>query len=168
MAELPPDNTPQVPPDRADLHKHLDFVQAIIGRLANNSFLMKGWALTVAAALFGYSVTNLSWPVALLGFMPPLSFWYLDSYYLRQERMFRCLYKDVAAGRAHIFSLDVRPYADRVARWDTVTSETLRWFYGIILVVAAVLLVAVIAATSYKQPEVRQAPHPGHHHSTTR
>lgn len=27
--------------------KHLEFIQAIVTRLANNSFLLKGWALTV-------------------------------------------------------------------------------------------------------------------------
>jgi hypothetical protein len=32
--------------------KHLEFVQAVITRLANNSFLMKGWALTVAGAFY--------------------------------------------------------------------------------------------------------------------
>lgn len=167
MTEQPADNTQQVPPNRADLHKHLDFAQAIIARLSNNSFLMKGWALTVAAALFGYSAANLSWPVALLGFLPPLSFWFLDSYYLRQERMFRLLYEDVAAGKIHSFSLDVRPYDDKVSRWRTFTSETLKWFYGMILTVAVMLLVAIIIATLYKQPEDRQELRPWRHHSTT-
>ena len=30
--------------------KHLELIQAVITRLANNSFLMKGWALTVTGA----------------------------------------------------------------------------------------------------------------------
>lgn len=28
--------------------KHLDMLQAVIGRLGNDSFLVKGWAVTVA------------------------------------------------------------------------------------------------------------------------
>jgi hypothetical protein len=36
--------------------KHLEFVQAVIIRLANDSFLMKGWALTVAGLIFGFAV----------------------------------------------------------------------------------------------------------------
>lgn len=35
--------------------KHLEFIQTVIGRLSTNAFLMKGWALTVSAAFFGFS-----------------------------------------------------------------------------------------------------------------
>src|SRR5688572_16361539 len=84
------------PPNQADRHKHMDYVQAVIARLATNSFLMKGWALTVSAGLFGYAIAKASWPIALLGFLPSIGFWFLDSYYLRQERLFRCLYREVA------------------------------------------------------------------------
>jgi hypothetical protein len=155
----------QDPPDQADLHKHLEFVQAIVARLANNSFLMKGWALTVAAALFGYAAAHLSWEVGALGFLPPAAFWFLDSYYLRQERMFRFLYRDVAAGQVRDFSLDVSPYRAEVSRWKTFKSETLRWFYGFILVVAVAVVTAVAIAAAYKQPAAHQEHHPWPHHS---
>jgi hypothetical protein len=32
--------------------KHLEFIQGVIARLANNSFLLKGWSVTLVA---GYS-----------------------------------------------------------------------------------------------------------------
>jgi hypothetical protein len=32
--------------------KHLEFIQATIVRLASNSFLLKGWTVTLVAALF--------------------------------------------------------------------------------------------------------------------
>ncbi len=32
--------------------KHLEFIQAVIARQANNSFLVKGWGLTVARAFY--------------------------------------------------------------------------------------------------------------------
>lgn len=31
--------------------KHLELIQAVIGRLGINGFLMKGWALTVAGVI---------------------------------------------------------------------------------------------------------------------
>jgi hypothetical protein len=44
--------------DRDDHHKHMDYVQAIITRLGNNSFLLKGWALTLSSALLGFAITQ--------------------------------------------------------------------------------------------------------------
>jgi hypothetical protein len=63
--------------------KHLEFVQAVIARQASNSFLLKGWALTVAAAFFGFVATQLHWEVALVALLPVIVFWFLDAYYLR-------------------------------------------------------------------------------------
>ncbi len=34
--------------------KHLEFVQAVINRLAGNSFLLKGWSITLVSGLLGY------------------------------------------------------------------------------------------------------------------
>ena len=38
--------------------KHLDYVQAAIGRMATNSFLFKGWAVTLAAGLSAFAAVN--------------------------------------------------------------------------------------------------------------
>src|SRR6266511_2455864 len=75
--------------------KHLEFIQAVIGRLANNSFLMKGWALTVAGLIFGFTSKRGSWRIAAAAFLPVAAFWGLDAYFLRQERLFRRLYDAV-------------------------------------------------------------------------
>ena len=40
--------------------KHLEFIQSVITRMATNSFLAKGWALTVAGALYGFAVNHLN------------------------------------------------------------------------------------------------------------
>jgi len=86
--------TDQGSPDAGWL-KHLEFIQAVITRLANDSFLMKGWALTVTGAFYGFAVKGTSWQVAAIGLMPVLVFWGLDAYFLRQERLFRGLYDQV-------------------------------------------------------------------------
>src|ERR1700735_1793798 len=74
--------------------KHLEFIQLVIARLGTNSFLAKGWALTVAGALYGFAVTHLNPSIALLGLVPVIAFWWLDSFFLRTERLYRCLYED--------------------------------------------------------------------------
>lgn len=75
---------------------HLQMIQDVITRMANNSFLLKGWAVTLVAGLFalGAASQGASW----LGFValgPPLAFWFLDAYYLQQERLFRKVYDKV-------------------------------------------------------------------------
>lgn len=73
--------------------KHLELIQAVIGRLGSNSFYVKGWALTVVGAFLGFAV-NLEKPaVALVALLPSVLFWALDAYFLRSERIFRCLYE---------------------------------------------------------------------------
>ncbi|MBL7750778.1 MAG: hypothetical protein JNN29_05310, partial [Chitinophagaceae bacterium] len=81
----------------ANLHKELDIIQSIINRMANNSFLVKGWAMTLVSGLlaFGKDViladkSGVYYLIMMLGILIP--FWWLDAYYLKQERAFRKLY----------------------------------------------------------------------------
>ena len=62
--------------------KHLDFIQAAIGRMATNSFLFKGWAITIAAALGGFAATNEERSLLLIALLSTMLFWGLDGYYL--------------------------------------------------------------------------------------
>ena len=152
---------------RDDLHKHLEFVQAVIARLANNSFLMKGWTLTVSLALLGYAVAHTSARVALLSVVPVLAFWYLDGYYLRQERLFRALYRHVSSSGVPAFAMDVSPYAGEVKRRAVLKSETLVVFYGMLLLVAVAVSLALLSAGDDKRPAEHQGPHPSRTHSTS-
>ena len=38
--------------------KHLEFIQTTINRIAGNCFLLKGWAITLVAALFALSAKD--------------------------------------------------------------------------------------------------------------
>jgi hypothetical protein len=123
--------------------KHLEFVQAVISRLANNSFLMKGWALTVAGLIFGFAVEQGSWRIAAAGLLPVVAFWGLDAFFLRQERLYRRLYDAVRRSDAQVepFSMDTRNYAATVASWwATALSRTLLPFYGVLALVGLVLI----------------------------
>lgn len=44
-----------------DLLKHLEFIQYIINRMAKNSFLLKGWTVTIVAAFFALAAQNLEY-----------------------------------------------------------------------------------------------------------
>ena len=74
---------------------HLNMVQNVINRMGNNCFLIKGWAITLLSALL-----TVLWEKGHLWimFIPLILFWYLDSFYLRQERLYRNLYNKIIAG----------------------------------------------------------------------
>jgi hypothetical protein len=72
--------------------KHLELLQAVIGRLGNDSFLVKGWAVTVAGVFLGFAVNSHDASLALASLLSTAFFWGLDTYFLRSERLFRVLY----------------------------------------------------------------------------
>ncbi len=84
--------------DIIDLHmKRLDHLQGIIQRLAGNSFLVKGWAVTLVSAILGFAIKDAtSSPLAYLAIVPILLLWGLDAYYLAVERNIRALYNEGA------------------------------------------------------------------------
>ena len=72
-----------------DNRKHLEFVQGVIARMANNSFSLKAWSVTILAGLFALTAGKAIPRVAVL---PVLIFWILDAYFLGKERQYRNLY----------------------------------------------------------------------------
>ena len=76
--------------------KHLALISAVVTRLANNSFLIKGWSLTLVSALATFILKeSVSISVALIPLVGSSFLWFLDAYYLQQERLFRKLYNEV-------------------------------------------------------------------------
>jgi hypothetical protein len=77
--------------------KHAEMIQDVVGRLAGNSFLAKGWSVTLAAAVIGLAAKD-GQPLFLwVGLLPITMFWLVDAYYLATERAFRRLYSLAAA-----------------------------------------------------------------------
>jgi hypothetical protein len=72
-------------------HKHLEFVQAAVNRMASNLFLLKGWSITLIAALFALAAKDANKFYILIAYFPLFIFWTLDGYFLSQERKFRAL-----------------------------------------------------------------------------
>ena len=128
--------------------KHLEFIQAVIARMAGASGLAKAWCLTVTTAALGYAVANESTNIAWLGVFAGLMFGLLDARYLREERKFRWLYEDARKGRIEVFDMHAHAYGDRRSadlreecRWRFVLRSWSLWgFYGPILLVAAFVL----------------------------
>lgn len=76
--------------------KHLEMVQGIITRMNSNSFMLKGWAVTLVAGIFALASKDTKEFYFLIAFIPVVTFWGLDAYYLLQERLYRALYKYIS------------------------------------------------------------------------
>lgn len=120
--------------------KELELIQGVIERMASNSFYIKGWAVTLVAAVFVLEGgTNRVW----IAFLPIMIFWILDAYYVRQERLYRHLYSWVIDNRRstsdHLFDLETTRFEDKVgSHGKMMFSLTLLWFYAAIGVATAV------------------------------
>lgn len=79
----------------ADKIKHLDYIQNTISRMADNSFKIRGVCVTIVSAFLGLYIKINEPKVLLITCIPIITFWMLDSYYLQQERKFRCLYNNL-------------------------------------------------------------------------
>ncbi|MEB8434315.1 hypothetical protein OO007_18905 [Cocleimonas sp. KMM 6892] len=126
--------------------KHLEFVQNVINRMASNSFLLKGWSVTLISALFALAAKDSNLFFIYLAYFPCVAFWSLDGYFLWQERMYRKLYEDIAAKELDSidFNLNAMEYQTKIDSWFlTCFSVTLRTFHGIIFG-AIVLTMAII------------------------
>ena len=125
--------------------KHLELIQAIITRMANNSFLLKGWSVVLVSALFALSAKDQNLYFIYLAYFPAIAFWILDGYFLWQEKLFRKLYDAVRIKNEENidFSMNIAPHLNEVASWIKVTSSnTLFIFHGAI--VGTILLVMIL------------------------
>lgn len=124
--------------------KHLEFIQTVINRMAGNSFLLKGWALTLIAALFALSAKDANHAYVVIAYLPVIVFWILDGYFLSQERLFRNLYDDVRKFNEEDidFSMNTEKYKkkDRNSWMRSIFSITISIFY---LSLVAVMLFVI-------------------------
>ena len=116
--------------------KEIDIIQEIIKRMAFNSFMIKGWAITLVVVALLLKGTKSQ---ILIAFIPLLLFWFLDAYFLRQERMYRKLYDWVINNRLkteeNLFDMNAYRFEDEVqSRFRIMFSITLGWFYGLIAI----------------------------------
>jgi hypothetical protein len=99
--------------------KHLEFIQNIISRMNSNSFLIKGWAITLFSALFTLANINLATDFIFISQISILLFWLLDGYFLSQEKQYRELYIDVSKKSEDQidFLMDVSNYNNGKNSW---------------------------------------------------
>ncbi len=134
----------------ADKIAHLQLVQGVINRMAGNSFLLKGWSVTLVSALFALAAANTKQDFIFLAYFPVIAFWVLDAYFLWQERLFRKLYDRVRALPVENidFSMDTSPFRNEVGSPVGVAfSLTLLVFHGAVIGAVVIVMVVLWPAT---------------------
>ena len=133
---------------REYLFKEVEITQDVIDRMGTNSFVIKGWAITlvVASLIFGGASYY-----HFIAFLPWLMFWYLDAYFLRLERLYRKSYGWLILNRLtspeHLLDMDRTNLERRFGKdikslLRVMFSMTLIVFYGLLLVTIVAVVVA--------------------------
>lgn len=136
-----------------ELYKEIDLIQSCIVRMANNSFMLKGWLITLIIAFIALLPENINRHyICAIILLIDLAFWYLNAFFLKVEKLYRWKYEWVITrrldgNRDFIFNLD--PYEKNMwinkKKPNTIkvmlTSETLLVIYGGIFLLDILLII---------------------------
>jgi len=128
--------------------KHLEMIQNVISRMAGNLFFLRGWTITLLAALLAIFSQNINTEYVVYLLILIFIFWVLDGYFLSQEKLFRDLYNHVRTlSEDQIdFSMDITEF--KKLKKNTIIyvmfSPTLLIFYVPLFVMAAIIIINLI------------------------
>jgi len=136
------------------LHKEIDLIQGVINRMAHNSFMLKGWLVTIIVAVLALTkdtllANNIEY-LSLVLILPLTVFWYLDAFFLHKERCYRKLYDWVIENRMktdeYMYSLNYKRFEKEVdSIFCIMFSKTLFPFYGITaLILIGIFIYSII------------------------
>ena len=131
-----------------DQRKHLDYIQSIVTRMNSNSFLIKGWSITITSALLALAASTKNLSILFIAIIPMVAFWILDAFYLQYERKFRGLYEKVieAESKIVVYDLNIDKEFLKIKKysfWEVFKSDTLKYFYLPLLGLAMICFVVV-------------------------
>lgn len=134
--------------EKEELFKEIDLIQGCINRMAQNSFMLKGWALTIFAGVTAFTKgENFSDSITLVctTIIPFVCFWILDTFFLHTEKKYRKMYEDMLTKRKVNNTegqYELNPKTIKVdCFFKVMFSITMVIFYGIPLLASIVLLV---------------------------
>ena len=128
--------------------KHLEMIQSIVSRMGSNSFMLKGWAVSLVVVVFALPKGDACKWVYLVILIPVVMFWILDSYYLTREHAYRNLYDAVRLepGSKTDFDLNANReeyLGDNTKMRRCVFSRT-EWGFYVPLAIIALLVIAFV------------------------
>lgn len=123
--------------------KHLEFIQNVITRMNSNSFMIKGWCVTLVAALFALGAKDSNVNLAIIVYIVIPTFWILDGFFIIREKNFRELYNQVRLKDEKDIDFSMTPKPLNIGDWiaDGIATYTLVPFYGVMLIATFVVLI---------------------------
>lgn len=97
--------------------KHLEMIEKVIERMASNSFILKGWTVTLVTLVFTLMSNSGKRELLFVAVIPDLVFFFLDGYFLQLERKYRQLYETVREKEEEKVDFSMKT-ADAVYRGD--------------------------------------------------
>lgn len=126
--------------------KHLEFIENVITRMNTNSFMVKGWVITLISALFALAAKDSNRLYALVAYIPLPMFWFMDGFFLSMERRYRSLYSYVSTLEENEINFDMNTgkYDKGRNTWiGSIFSKTLIPFYGILFFISLVVMLII-------------------------
>ncbi|MBP6755579.1 MAG: hypothetical protein KA210_05470 [Bacteroidia bacterium] len=123
--------------------KHLEFLQLVITRMNVNSFLLKGWTVTLISALFAFATKDSDIKYVLITYISTPLFWALDGYYLSLERKYRMLYDEVRKKNEEEIDFDLNASNYNIGKNDWLScifSKSLNLFYGTLILITLIIM----------------------------
>lgn len=102
------------------------------------------------SAMFALAAKDAESSFVIFAYFPAISFWFLDGYFLHQERLFRKLYDHVRGlQESQIdFSMSTKRVSSQVESWLAVVwSRTLKFFHGTVVLTIIVVMFIIIVRT---------------------
>lgn len=130
--------------------RYLEMIQSIMTRMSANSFMLKGWAVTLAAGIFALASREMNKTFFLIAYVPIIVFWFLDAYYLQIERQYKHLFALAAKRSPETIDFTIerpKPEEDHMTTYSAcLFSRTEVWFYlPTALLIAIVIIISSIA-----------------------
>lgn len=128
--------------------QHLEFIQNVINRLSTISIQLKAITITLTAGLLAIYATNPKSILIYISAFQVLFFWFLDSYYLQQERKFRGIYNDksgvTSKNKIKDYEMPTHLYkGDRYRFFRGFFSLTKILFFGSVEVILTIMILMI-------------------------
>ena len=124
-----------------DKIRNLEMIQNIITRMANNSFLLKGWSITIISGLFSLNLEKLNFAIYFLVYSVIILFLFVDTYYLQLERRYRALYEECRKMPTSDFCMNLSPpkFEEKTLYYQVLLSGTELGFYLFFAIIITVV-----------------------------
>lgn len=123
--------------------KHLEFIHNTINRMSSNSFIIKGWIITLITAIFVLSDNEANKNFLFISMITIPTFWYINSFFLQQERKYRKLYDEVRVLENNEIDFSMNTGHITRGKYSLISSMFSRSIWPLYLIILIVSIIVV-------------------------